>query len=328
MIKYSIVIPCYKSSATIEKVVSMTREELTKYIADRFTPKDKRRKMPDYSLQFVLVNDGSPDGGMTAEVINKMGRECDDVIAIDLAKNGGQHNAIMCGLNFAEGEYIIMMDDDMQTHPSQITKLIDAIEGGTYDVVYAKYPEKKHSLYRRLGSDFNSFCEKVLIGKPKDISMPSFYIMKKYVRDAMIEYRNPFTYLDGLVLRTTTNIGNVDVEHFEREVGQSGYTFKKLVRHWFDIVGFTVAPLKLALSVGFAVSAASLIAAIVIFVQKIAFGVSVSGWASMMVVMCFLFGVVLMFMGFIGEYVGRIFMSANNHPQYVIRSVTRKEKQE
>ena len=313
MIKYSIVIPCYKSSETIGKVVTLAREELNKYLQD------------GQKLQFVLVNDGSPDGGKTAQIINRMGSECDDVVAIDLAKNGGQHNAIMCGLNYAEGEYIIMMDDDMQTHPSQLCKLTEAIEGD-YDVVYARYPKKKHSLYRRLGSDFNSFCEKVLIGKPKELSMPSFYIMKKFVRDAMIEYRNPFTYLDGLVLRTTNNIGNVDVEHFEREVGESGYTFKKLVRHWFDIIGFTVAPLKLALTTGFAVAAGSIIAALVIIIQKLAFGVSVNGWASMMVVMCFLFGIVLMFMGFIGEYIGRIFMSSNNHPQYVIRSVTRKEQ--
>lgn len=306
-IKYSIVIPCYKSSATIEKVVRLTREELK-----------------DDDIEFVLVNDGSPDGGLTRDAINNLAEKCDDVIAIDLAKNGGQHNAIMCGLNYANGEYIIMMDDDMQTHPSQIHKLTKGIEQG-YDVVYAKYPERRHSLYRRIGSGFNSLCEKLLIGKPKELKMNSYYIMRRFVRDAIVEYKSPFTYLDGLVLRTTDNIVNVPVEHFEREVGQSGYTFSKLVRHWFDIIGFTIAPLKAALTVGCTIAIASIIGAFVTLIRKLIWGISVSGWASMTIITCFLFGVTLLFLGVIGEYLGRLFMSANSHPQYVVRSIKGKK---
>lgn len=305
--KYSIVIPCYNSSQTIGEVVDLTRKELK-----------------NETIEFVLVNDGSPDGGMTRDAINKLADENEDVTAIDLAKNSGQHNAILCGLNSARGEYIICMDDDMQTHPSQLYKLINKLEEG-YDVVYASYPKKKQTLFRRFGSNFNSWCEHVMLGKPKELETNSFWIMKRFVRDNLVDYRNSYTYLDGLVLRTTDNIANVEVEHFERKVGQSGYSFKKLVLHWFDIIGFTVVPLKAALVVGCVVAAIGLIMAVVILIKKLFFGVSIAGWSSMLVALCFFSGVTLMFMGFIGEYLGRVFMSCNKQPQYVIRSIRRKD---
>lgn len=303
MVKYTIIIPCYKSSETIEKVVI----ETTKYLQGQ-------------TIDFVLVNDGSPDNGLTAATIMRIADEYDNVTSIDLAKNAGQHNAILCALNYADGEFIIAMDDDLQTHPSQLHKLINKMNEG-YDVVYAKYPTKKHSLFRRLGSWFNSTCEKLFLGKPNELETNSYWIMKKFVRDYLIQYKNSFTYLDGLVLRTTSNIANVDVEHFERTVGTSGYTFIKLVKHWFDIIGFTIAPLKTALFIGGLTSFGSLIMVVVLIIRKIFFGISALGWASTMAALCFFAGVILMFMGFIGEYIGRIFLSANAQPQYVVRTI-------
>lgn len=308
MVKYTIVIPCYRSSDTIKDVVKLTSYELK-----------------DEEIDFVLVNDGSPDNGLTAKAIIELASEYENVTAIDLAKNTGQHNAILCGLNSADGEYIICMDDDMQTHPSQIRKLIKKIEEG-YDVVYAKYPKKKHTLFRRMGSFFNSTCEKLFLGKPRELETNSYWIMRKFIRDYLIEYKNSFTYLDGLVLRTTSNIANVEVEHFERTIGTSGYTFIKLLKHWFDIIGFTVAPLKFALFIGAITSVGSIASAIVLVIRKLAFGIQTTGWTSLMVAMCFLAGIILMFMGFIGEYIGRVFMAANSQPQYVIREIYSKNK--
>lgn len=308
MVKYSIVIPCYRSSETIGKVVELMMEELR-----------------DEIIEFVLVNDASPDEGKTLAVINRLSEQYGNVISIDLARNSGQHNAIMCALNYACGEYIIAMDDDMQTHPSQVKKLIAGIEQG-YDMVYAYYPEKKHSGFRRLGSLFNEICEYLFIGKPRTLKTSSYWIIKKFVRDEIIRYKNAFTYLDGLFMRTTDNIGNVPVEHFEREVGQSGYTLKKLIAHWFDIIGFTIAPLKAAMKLGAVIVMGSFLGAICIALRKILFGISVNGYASIMVLMCFFFGIILGFMGLIGEYLGRIFLSVNTNPQYIVRSVKGKNE--
>ena len=301
--QYSVVIPCYKSSNTISKVIELTSNELH-----------------EYTHEFILVNDASPDSGATRQAINALAEAYDNVTAIDLSINSGQHNAILCGLSYACGNFIICMDDDMQTHPSQIHLLIDKINEG-YDVVYASYPEKKHSFFRRLGSSFNSLCEWIFINKPKTLETNSYWIMRSFVKDYLITYSNSYAYLDGLVMRTTRNIANVPVKHFEREYGTSGYTFKKLVAHWFDIVGFTIAPLKAAFCLGLFTSLLSIIATIVIIIRKASNGMQTIGWSSIMVTVCFFSGVILIFMGVIGEYVGRLFQASNKEPQYVIRQI-------
>ena len=225
---YSIVIPCYKSSHTLKKLVTLTTEEM--------------QKMNREDLEFVLVNDCSPDGGKTLEVLRQLAEENENVRVINLAKNVGQHNAMMAGLRYAKGDTIISMDDDMQTHPSQLPKMFAEYDKG-YDVVYGYYPEKKHSLFRNFGSWVNRASVTILLGKPKEITSSSFWIMRKYVRDNIIEYTGAHTYLLGLILRATQNIKSVPVQHFEREYGQSGYTFKQLVKLWSNIIGFSYKPL-------------------------------------------------------------------------------------
>ena len=149
---YSIVIPCYKSSHTLKKLVTLTTEEM--------------QKMNREDLEFVLVNDCSPDGGKTLEVLRQLAEENENVRVINLAKNVGQHNAMMAGLRYAKGDTIISMDDDMQTHPSQLPKMFAEYDKG-YDVVYGYYPEKKHSLFRNFGSWVNRASVTILLGKPK-----------------------------------------------------------------------------------------------------------------------------------------------------------------
>ena len=203
--KYSIVIPCYNSGKTISKVVLLTMQE-----------------MKGKEVEFILVNDASPDGGATFQALSELAAAYKNVTVIDLAKNAGQHNAVMAGLNYAQGDYIIAMDDDMQTHPSQIHKLLEEIEQG-WDIVYAYYPRKKHSWYRNLGSAVNFWTVRKLIGKPKDLKTSSFWVIRKFVRDYVIQYQNPYAYLQGLFLRTTQKITCIPVEHFEREEGKSNY---------------------------------------------------------------------------------------------------------
>lgn len=301
---YSIVIPCYKSSQTIAIVITSTIEEMEKL--------GKKR------LEFILVNDCSPDDGKTIKALKALAYKYTFVKVIDLAKNVGQHNAVMAGLRNASGDVIISMDDDMQTRPSELGKMFASFENG-YDVVYGCYPEKKESLFRLFGSWVNRVCVTYCLKKPKKIRSSSFWIMRKFVKDSIIEYRGAYTYLLGLILRTTHNIKSVEVCHFERECGTSGYTFKSLLKLWSNIIGFSSRPLHLAMDLGYFLAAGSFIGMIIVIIQKILNPALTVGWASVITAIFFSLGVILIFMGLIGEYVGRMYLHINSEPQYVIR---------
>ena len=302
----SVVIPCYKSSQTIRKVVEMTAQEL------------EDLGYPEY--EFVLVDDCSPDNGETAKELKQLSQDHSFVRSVLLAKNAGQHNALMAALNYAQGDILIGMDDDMQTHPSQIRYLLEEFHKG-YDIVYGYYPEKKHSGFRNLGSYINYMSVRILIGKPKELKTSSFWVIRKFVRDAVIEYKNPYAYLQGLFLRTTRNISCIPIQHFKREVWTSGYTFSKLIRLWSNIMGFSVVPLRMATWLGGFFAVAGIIGAIVVLIRKLMIPTMAMGWPSMMVAICFFSGVNLMVLGLVGEYVGRMFLGLSREPQYVVREV-------
>lgn len=301
---YSIVIPCYKSAETIETVVCKTVEEM--------------EKMGRKELEFVLVNDCSPDGGATIRKLRELAAKYPYVKVVDLAKNVGQHNAMMAGLRTATGDTVISMDDDMQTRPSELHKMFKAYDEG-YDVVYGAFPVKKESWFRLFGSWVNKMCAVVFLGRPKELRTSSFWIIRKYVRDSIVSYDGAHAYLLGLILRATSNITQVEVEHFSREVGQSGYNFKSLLKLWSNIVGFTVKPLRLAMVGGMTTSVLSIIFAIIVFIRKLINPGLDAGWASIMVGIFFSMGAQLFFLGLIGEYAGRTYMHINKEPQYVIR---------
>ena len=303
---YSIVIPCYKSSKTIRKVVEMTMQEM-----DRL---DRRE------YEFVLVDDCSPDDGETMAALMGLVRDYACVKVVELAKNAGQHNAVMAGLNEGSGEVFIAMDDDMQTHPSQLGKLLDEFDKG-YDIVYGYYEHKEHSKFRNFGSYVNYMTVRILLKKPKDLKTSSFWVIRKFVRDYAVEYKSAYTHLQGLFLRTTRNISSVPIQHFKREVGTSNYTLKKLIKLWSNILGFSIVPLQMATYTGFFFSLIGILAAIGVIILKFVRPATYIGWPSMMATICFFSGLNLMFMGIIGEYVGRIFLGMSKNPQYVVRQV-------
>ncbi len=307
---YSIVIPCYKSSKTIRKVVEMTMQEM-----DRL---DRRE------YEFVLVDDCSPDDGETMAALMGLVRDYACVKVVELAKNAGQHNAVMAGLNEGSGEVFIAMDDDMQTHPSQLGKLLDEFDKG-YDIVYGYYEHKEHSKFRNFGSYVNYMTVRILLKKPKDLKTSSFWVIRKFVRDYAVEYKSAYTHLQGLFLRTTRNISSVPIQHFKREVGTSNYTLKKLIKLWSNILGFSIVPLQMATYTGFFFSLIGILAAIGVIILKFVRPATYIGWPSMMATICFFSGLNLMFMGIIGEYVGRIFLGMSKNPQYVVRQVHHKD---
>ena len=271
-------------------------------------------------FEFVLVDDCSPDDGATVRELHKICEDFDNITVIELAINSGQHNAMMAGLNYASGDAIISMDDDMQTHPSQLPVLFEEFDKG-YDVVYGYYKDKKHSGFRNFGSWVNYTTVRILIGKPKDMKTSSFWIIKKFVRDSIINYRTKYTYLQGLFLRTTRNISSVPVEHFDRAYGQSGYTFSKLIGLWSNIMGFSIVPLRIATRLGIILSFLALVAALGVIVHKLTHLSTQVGWASTMVTITFFSGLIMMFLGLIGEYVGRMFLASGHDPQFVVREV-------
>lgn len=308
IMKYSIVIPCYNSSHTISDVVELTADELGRLGIDDF--------------EFILVDDCSPDDGATAGVLKDLAKAHPFVTSVELARNTGQHNAVMAGLAYATGDFIITMDDDMQTHPSQLEKLLAKADEG-YDVVYGYYPDKKHSAFRNFGTWVNYITVRILIGKPKDLRTSSYCVMRKYVRDNMIEYHAQYSHLQGLVLRIVApdKIASVPIDHFERAYGSSNYTLKKLIGLWSNIAGFSIVPLRIAKRCGIGISLLGIIGTIVLLIRKLVHPATVLGWTSMIVAIFFFSGILLFTIGMVGEYVGRMFLAMGNYPQYVVREV-------
>lgn len=303
---YSIIIPCYKSAKTIRSVVEMTSKEF-----------DKMNRVP---YEFVLVDDFSPDGGETIRELRAVADDYDFVTVVELAQNAGQHNAVMAGLNYAKGDVLIAMDDDGQTHPSQLPVMFEEFEKG-YDIVYGYYQDKKHSAFRNFGSWMNYMAFRVLIGKPKDLKTSSFWIIRKFVRDYAIQYKSHYTHLQGIFLRTTRNIASVPIKHYSRMEGQSGYTFKKLLGLWSNVMGFSIVPLRVARNLGLFLSLLSLLGAFAVVLKKLLAPTSAVGWYSMMVAICFFSGLIMLFLGLIGEYLGRMYLGMTNNPQFVVRNI-------
>ena len=303
--KVSFVIPCYQSSKTIPEVVEEIRHTMENEIGEEF--------------EIILVNDASPDD--TFETIKRICANEQNVIGVDFAKNFGQHAGLMAGMNLASGDVIVCMDDDGQTPAKEVGKLLEKIDEG-YDVVYARYKQKMHSRFRNFGSRMNSRMTEQLLDKPKDLYLSSYFAVRRYVVDEMLRYQNAFPYVDGLILRTTSNICNVDIQHRERISGTSGYTFRKLFSLWINgFTAFSVKPLRIATYGGSGIAVLGFLYAIYTIIKKIVDPSVPAGWSSTMAVMLILGGMILVVLGMIGEYIGRIYMCQNSSPQYVIRSI-------
>lgn len=299
----SFVIPCYRSEQTITGVV----EEITQTMG----------QLPGYTFEIILVNDCSPDN--TFQIIRQLCGQYDNLIGINLARNFGQHSAIMAGLHYATGDVCVFLDDDGQTPANEVEKLLDAIAAGA-DVAMASYDHKMHSHFRNWGSKVNECMMHIMLHKPKDLFVSSYFAVKRFVADSMLQYSNSYPYLPGLLLRATKNIVNVPVHHREREVGTSGYTLKKLLGLWFNgFTAFSVVPLRVATAVGVASAFVGFIYGIYTVIRKLVDPNILLGFSSIMAAILFIGGMLMIMLGLVGEYIGRIYISLNNSPQYVVR---------
>ena len=299
----SFVIPCYRSEITLPKVVKELQETM--------------EQLAQYRYEIILVNDCSPDN--TWNTIRQLCQD-DRIRGISMAKNFGQHSALMAGFCHTKGEYVIALDDDGQTPANEAGKLLEALENGA-DAVYASYEHKKHTAFRNWGSHLNERMLRHMLNKPKELYVSSYFGVKRFVVDEMVRYKNCYPYVLGLVLRSTKNIVNVPVNHRQREVGNSGYTFQKLVTLWFNgFTAFSIKPLRIATCMGAGFAAIAFLYGIFTIVKKLVLGAEVAvGFSALMTVLVFLGGMLMLMLGLIGEYIGRIYISINNSPQYVIR---------
>ena len=301
----SFIIPCYRSADTISAVVEEIRAQ--------FLTRD------EYDYQIILVSDASPDD--TFKVIRSLCAADQRIVGLELARNFGQQAARMAALEHIRGEYVVFMDDDGQ-HPAEgIFKLIAKLQDGC-DLVYARFIRKQHSRFKRLGSQVNRVMTELLIGKPRQVLASSFFAAKRFVIEELGHYRSPSPYIFGYLMQITRKIGNVDLEHRARFSGESGYTLAKLLHLWLNgVTGFSVVPLRASSLLGFFCALSGFILGLVMIIRKLLNPDIAAGYSSLMAAIFFVGGMIMIMLGMLGEYVGRIYLAQNALPQYVVREV-------
>lgn len=304
MIKLSIVIPVYNAEKTIESLCNT--------LVDLYGRQ--------YRLEIVLVNDNSQDS--THLICSRLHRSHPETITyLRLARNFGEHNAVMAGLNHVTGELCVIMDDDFQNPPEEVARLIEEIGRG-HDVVYSRYPVKRDSLLRNLGSRFNDKMANLILHKPAGLYLSSFKVINRFLVDEIAKYTGPDPYIDAIILRSTSHIGVVEVRHDQRRHGRSGYTLGKLISLWGNmVVSYSLIPLRFF----------GLVGAIMTVVGIVVGGLTLwdnlflpdesqpTDLENLLAATLFFRGFNLFAISVVGEYVGRIFLSFNRDPQFVIR---------
>jgi undecaprenyl-phosphate 4-deoxy-4-formamido-L-arabinose transferase len=271
--------------------------------------------------EIVLVNDGSPDNSL-AVCRGLIERATIPITLIDLARNYGEHNAVMAGLRQTRGAHVITMDDDLQNPPEEIERLLAFAQESGHDVIYTFYDEKQHARWRNLGSQFTNWVAGFVLDKPKHFYLSSFRCMSAFVVREIARYDGPFPYVDGLILQVTQNIDRLQVKHLPRAVGRSNYTLRRLLRLWMSMfVNFSVMPLRISTLTGFALSLVGAIGGAATIIDAL-FIEQPPGWASLFSALLLLSGVQLTILGIVGEYLGRLYLTANRKPQSVVRTVT------
>jgi undecaprenyl-phosphate 4-deoxy-4-formamido-L-arabinose transferase len=301
----SVVIPVYNSEECLSELIQQLTEALAG-ISD------------DYEI--VLVNDCSPDNSW--ETMVTLSDQYGSMKCINLRRNFGQDCAIMAGLHHAAKQFITILDDDLQHNPDDIPELVESL-GNKYDVCYARFKNKKQSLFKNFGSWFNGKFAEITLGKPAHIYLSPFKVIRREVIEEMIKYDGPYPYIDGLIFRTTRNITQIELEHHARYKGAGNFTLLKSLSVWARVITtFSVKPLRMAIFMGLISSGIGFMMALYFIYKRLWVDEYIPyGWASTFVTILFLGGIQLMTLGVIGEYVGRTFIQNNREPQFIIREI-------
>ena len=306
----SILIPVYKNDGGLDELVKRIGESMANsaYVN---------------CFELVLVDDCSPDNSW--EVIQRLAKTHTFVQGATLSRNFGQHNAIMAGLNLVSGQYVVLMDDDLQHPPEAIPSMLDKLAAGA-DVCYTNYANRQHATWKIAGSKFNDLMASWLLSKPKGLYLSSFKALKRGVVDQIRNHEGPFAYLDGLILDITRRIATVEIQHGTRAFGEGNYSFKKSISLWLRMVtGTSIVPLRMVTLMGALIALLGFFGAVFIVISNFLYPAESKGWASIIVTILLVSGFQTLFIGVLGEYLGRIHLRLNNKPQYLFRYTTKSD---
>ncbi|WP_370000541.1 glycosyltransferase family 2 protein [Winogradskyella sp.] len=303
----SIVVPVYKSSKSLFKLI----EELQNTFLE----------LP-YDYEVIFIND-SPFHIETNLALGTLVNEYNNVVSIKLTKNFGQQPATLCGLLHAKGDYIITMDDDLQHHPEDITKLLELKQ---HDVVIAKFPKKKHNFIKNIGSKIKGHFDHLILSKPKHIKLSSYRLMSGSLAEKILSIKTPYPFIPALLFSVTQDIVNVEVSHYARDEGRSNYTFFKLLKLFSNlIINNSSILLRFIGYLGFSSAFISVVVAVVVLVKRFTQEYVLQGWTSLILSVLFFGGLTLFALGVIGEYLIRIVGTAESRPVYFVREISRSE---
>lgn len=302
----SFVIPCYRSEFTIRKVV----EEIETTVSQR----------NGYDYEIIAVNDCSPDN--VYHVLEEIAKTNKKLHVINLLKNMGKQAAVLAGYKYVKGDYVVNLDDDYQSPVNELWKLIDLVESDKCDIATALYKRKKENVWKTIGSKFNTKIENIMLDRPKNIRIDNFNVIKRMVCEEAIKYKNPYPYIIGLFAKITDRVITVPMENRERADDKTtGYTLRKSIALFTTgLTNFSVKPLRIALMTGVIFAIFGFVFGIIVMIRKFINPTIAIGWSSIMAVILLSSGFIMMMLGMIGEYIGRIFICINNFPQYVVKN--------
>ena len=306
--KIDIIIPVYNSESCLDELTKQLQNSLIRF-----------------SYHIYFVNDHSQDNSW--EKLKKISRSNRNVVLINLAKNFGQDCAIMAGLNQSEGDYVVIMDDDLQHSPNDIIPLIENLKETNNDVCFGKYNLKKQSIVKNLGSWLNDKLANIVINKPKHVYLSPFKVLRKSIVKKIIKYDGPYPYIDGLLFRFTSKITEVDIIHHKRFAGKGNYNLYKSTSLWLRVLtNFSVVPLRISTYIGIIASLSGFILGLYFIIRHFFGMYSPEGWPSLIVTILFIGGIQLLGLGIIGEYVGRSYIYQSKEPQFIIDKIIRNDE--
>jgi len=298
----SVVVPVYNSAGTLGALVSRLGPVLG---------------ATGDSYELILVNDGSLDRSW--DMASQLAAQHDWIVVINLMRNYGQHNALLCGIRAARCDTIVTMDDDLQNPPEEIPKLLARLDEG-YDVIYGTPIRQQHGLWRDLASTATKLALQGAMGAQTARQVSAFRAFRTPVREAFADYRGAFVSIDSLLAWGTTKFGSVPVRHEPRTVGASNYTFRKLLAHSMNMMtGFSTLPLRFATYIGFAFTLIGLMVLAVVVFRYFTAGDSVPGFPFLASIIAIFSGAQLFALGIFGEYLARVFVRITYAPPYIVR---------
>ncbi len=302
---YSVVVPVYNSEHTLKELYTRLEKVFRETIKEPF--------------ELILVDDGSKD--RSYEVMTELRNNDHRVKIVQMARNFGQHPALLCGFSIAKGDFIVTMDDDLQHPPEELPKLVNVMrQRDDVDAIIASYEGRKHNPIRRLGTKVSVWATSKMLGKDPNLQITSFRLIRRFLVEAMVKTTTHLPQIGNLLIQTSNRIINVPIHHAERAYGHSGYSFKRLMKDLiYDITSHTAFPLIVVRNLGIASFLVSLVMAIVFLVRFFLYGTSVEGWTSTMLVLLAFFGITLLSIGIIGTYLMNILNESKKLPRYVVR---------